>query len=127
MTISPSLLYTGGQKAVKKDAGIRRRMNPESLAVRLGPDLVKELEKLGGAKVIVCMAPNPKAYQGLLPALAVDGTLLLLGITLDEARFNTGKHHFRTRFAIRMLTLAAYSVSAHEARLDPWLGVRHGL
>ena len=54
-------------------------------------DLVQEFEKMGGAKVIVCTAPNPKAYQGLLPALAVDGTLLLLGITLDEARFNTGK------------------------------------
>lgn len=56
-------------------------------------DLVKEFEKLGGAKVIVCTAPNPKAYQGLLPGLAVDGTLLLLGITLEEAKFNTGEYH----------------------------------
>ncbi|KAF7798715.1 hypothetical protein EIP86_009940 [Pleurotus ostreatoroseus] len=52
-------------------------------------DLVKALEELGGAKVIVCTAPNPKAYQGLVPALAVDGTLLLLGITLEDASFNT--------------------------------------
>ena len=57
-------------------------------------DLVKALEELGGAKVIVCTAPNPKAYQGLVPALAVDGTLLLLGITLEDASFNTGKSSF---------------------------------
>lgn len=44
MTISPALLCGGDPTA--KAAGIRRRMNPESLAVRLGPGLIMELEAL---------------------------------------------------------------------------------
>lgn len=48
------------------------------------------LEKIGGAKVIMCTVPSPKAFQGLLPGLAIDGTLLLLGITLEEAHMNMG-------------------------------------
>ncbi|KAF7794343.1 hypothetical protein EIP86_005477 [Pleurotus ostreatoroseus] len=43
MTISPALL--SGDTS-KPGGGIRRRMNPESLAGRLGPELVKELEAL---------------------------------------------------------------------------------
>lgn len=41
-------------------------------------DQAVALKKLGGAKVIMCTAPNAKVIEGLLPGLAVDGTLLLL-------------------------------------------------
>lgn len=41
---------------------------------------VEELQKMGGAKVIICVAPSGKSMSALLPGLAVDGTLLILGI-----------------------------------------------
>ncbi|KAM0791841.1 hypothetical protein ACM66B_004098 [Microbotryomycetes sp. NB124-2] len=43
-------------------------------------DLAKELEPLGGAKVAVATAPSAKAIESLIPALGVDGTLLLLAV-----------------------------------------------
>ncbi|KAI1797215.1 GroES-like protein [Ganoderma leucocontextum] len=43
-------------------------------------DQAAALKKLGGAKVIMCTAPNAKVIENLLPGLAVDGTLLLLAL-----------------------------------------------
>lgn len=43
-------------------------------------DQAAALKKLGGAKVIMATAPNAKVIEGLLPGLAVDGTLLLLAL-----------------------------------------------
>nr|VWO99166.1 Uncharacterized protein [Ganoderma boninense] len=43
-------------------------------------DQAAALKKLGGAKVILCTAPNAKVIENLLPGLAVDGTLLLLAL-----------------------------------------------
>ncbi|OCH95687.1 GroES-like protein [Obba rivulosa] len=43
-------------------------------------DQTAELQKLGGARVIMCTAPNPKIIQTLLPALSVNGELLLLAL-----------------------------------------------
>ncbi|GBE84465.1 Alcohol dehydrogenase patD [Sparassis crispa] len=39
------------------------------------------LQQLGGAKVIMCTAPNSSVIQELVQALAVDGELLLLALT----------------------------------------------
>ncbi|KAI0094542.1 hypothetical protein BDY19DRAFT_913314 [Irpex rosettiformis] len=44
-TVSPAML-SGPPKTLPDPTSIRRRMNPDSLAFRLGPDLIKELEKL---------------------------------------------------------------------------------
>ncbi|OSD06477.1 GroES-like protein [Trametes coccinea BRFM310] len=38
------------------------------------------LKALGGAKVIMCTAPNADVIQGLIPALAPDGTMLLVAL-----------------------------------------------
>lgn len=46
-------------------------------------DQCDALKKLGGAKVIVAVAPDAKAISSLIPALAVDGTLLLLAASGD--------------------------------------------
>lgn len=43
-----------------------------------GDDQVSGLQKLGGAKVIVCTADNPKIIAPLTEALATEGTLLML-------------------------------------------------
>jgi len=44
-------------------------------------DQAEALQRLGGAKVIICTAPNPAVIEKLTGALAVDGTLLILAIT----------------------------------------------
>ncbi|KZT12826.1 GroES-like protein [Laetiporus sulphureus 93-53] len=44
-------------------------------------DQAEELQKLGGAKLIVCTAPNPEIIQALVGGLAVDGELLILALT----------------------------------------------
>ncbi|KAI0710240.1 GroES-like protein [Earliella scabrosa] len=61
----------------------------ESLARQLGAheyidgsrvDQGEALKSLGGAKVIMCTAPNADVIQKLMPGLAIDGTLLLLAL-----------------------------------------------
>jgi D-arabinose 1-dehydrogenase-like Zn-dependent alcohol dehydrogenase len=43
----------------------------------------QELQKLGGARVILCTAPNSKAMSELVDGLGVGGKLLVLGATPD--------------------------------------------
>ncbi|KAI0830863.1 GroES-like protein [Trametes gibbosa] len=47
-------------------------------------DQAEALQKLGGAKVIMCTANAPEATKKLIPGLAVDGTLLLLAVDSQE-------------------------------------------
>ncbi|KAL4249821.1 hypothetical protein ABKN59_006642 [Abortiporus biennis] len=47
-------------------------------------DQAAELQKLGGAKVIMCCAPDAKHMTSLLYGLANGGTLLVLGAPLEE-------------------------------------------
>jgi len=63
-----------------------RGKDKEALARKLGAhhyidsgsaDAVAELQKLGGARVILATAPNAKAISPLVDGLAVDGTLLV--------------------------------------------------
>jgi len=62
----------------------------KELALKLGAESyfdgskvnqAQELQKIGGAKVIVCTAPNPEIIQSLVDGLAVDGELLILALT----------------------------------------------
>ena len=63
-----------------------RGKDKEALARKLGAhhyidsgaaDAVAELQKLGGARVILATAPNAQAISALVEGLAVDGTLLV--------------------------------------------------
>ena len=65
---------------------INRGNDKESLARKLGAhhyldasatDVVAELQKLGGARVILATAPNAQAISGLVDGLAPSGTLLV--------------------------------------------------
>ncbi|KAI0355019.1 GroES-like protein [Trametes cingulata] len=47
-------------------------------------DQTEALQKLGGAKLIMCTAIAPQATKRLIPALAIDGTLLLLAVGNQE-------------------------------------------
>jgi D-arabinose 1-dehydrogenase-like Zn-dependent alcohol dehydrogenase len=73
-----------------KVAAIGRGSQIESLALKLGADVyidskvknpAAELQKLGGAKVIVATAPDSKAMTELIGGLGPNGKLLLIGVT----------------------------------------------
>jgi len=75
-----------------KVAAIGRGSEIEPLAMKLGADVyidskvknaAEELQKLGGAKVIVATAPDAKAMTELIGGLGPNGKLLLIGVTSD--------------------------------------------
>lgn len=72
-----------------KVAAVGRGSQIESLAMKLGADVyidskakdaAEELQKLGGAKVIIATAPDTKAMTELIGGLGVNGNLLLIGV-----------------------------------------------
>ncbi len=75
-----------------KVAAVGRGSQIESLAMKLGADLyidskvkdaAEELQKLGGARVIIATAPNSKAMTELIGGLGPNGKLLLIGVSSD--------------------------------------------
>jgi D-arabinose 1-dehydrogenase-like Zn-dependent alcohol dehydrogenase len=46
-------------------------------------DAAKELQKFGGARVILATAPNSKSMTDLIPGLGVNGRLLVVGASFD--------------------------------------------
>jgi alcohol dehydrogenase/propanol-preferring alcohol dehydrogenase len=46
-------------------------------------DAAEELQKLGGAKVILATAPNSKAISSVVDGLAIDGTLMVVGAVAE--------------------------------------------
>jgi D-arabinose 1-dehydrogenase-like Zn-dependent alcohol dehydrogenase len=75
-----------------KVAAIGRGSENAALAKKLGASLyidsqatkpAEELQKLGGAKVILATAPNSKAMSELIDGLAPNGKLVVVGATFD--------------------------------------------
>ena len=75
-----------------KVAAVGRGAQIEPLATKLGADLyidtnvknpAEELQKLGGAKVIIATAPNAKAMTALIGGLGPNGMLLMIGVAQD--------------------------------------------
>jgi len=73
-------------------AAIGRGIENEALALKLGADVyidsratnaAEELQKLGGAQVILATAPNSKAMSELISGLGPNGKLLVIGATFD--------------------------------------------
>lgn len=73
----------------------------ESLARDLGAhhyfdgsqiDQVEALQSMGGAKVILCTAPNSEAAQKLIPGLGVNGTLVVLILETDPIAVSPSKY-----------------------------------
>lgn len=71
---------------------ISRGTDKKALALELGAhdyvdseasDVGEALQKMGGAKVIIAVAPSGKAISSLVPALGVDGQLVVLAIADD--------------------------------------------
>ena len=79
-----------------KVAAVGRGSHIESLAMKLGADVyidskaknaAEELQKLGGARVIVATAPNSKAMTELIGGLGPNGKLVLIGVASDPIEF----------------------------------------
>lgn len=75
-----------------KTLAIARGQEKEALAKQLGAHLYlnsesqnvsSELQKMGGAKVILSTIPNTQAMQQLLPGLSVNGKLVITGAAPD--------------------------------------------
>jgi D-arabinose 1-dehydrogenase-like Zn-dependent alcohol dehydrogenase len=75
-----------------KVAAIGRGPENEALARKLGAsvyidskatDAAKELQKLGGAQVILATAPSSKAMSALIDGLGPNGKLLVVGASMD--------------------------------------------
>jgi D-arabinose 1-dehydrogenase-like Zn-dependent alcohol dehydrogenase len=79
-----------------KVAAIGRGTKIEPLAMKLGADVyidskvkspAEELQKLGGARVILATAPDSSAMTELIGGLGPNGKLLLIGVTSDLIEF----------------------------------------
>jgi D-arabinose 1-dehydrogenase-like Zn-dependent alcohol dehydrogenase len=75
-----------------KTIALGRGKDKEALAKKLGAhqyidsnvvDTVKELQKLGGARVILATAPNAKAISSVVDGLGVNGNLLIPAAPLE--------------------------------------------
>jgi len=75
-----------------KVVAVGRGSQNETLAKKLGADVyidskaknaAEELQKLGGAKVIMATAPNSKAMSELIGGLGPNGKLLVIGAAFD--------------------------------------------
>lgn len=75
-----------------KVAAVGRGSQNEALAHKLGADVyidstatnaAEELQKLGGARVIMATAPNSKAMSDLISGLGPNGKLLVIGAAFD--------------------------------------------
>ncbi|HJW99492.1 MAG TPA: alcohol dehydrogenase [Terriglobales bacterium] len=87
--------HLGIQFATKfgyKVAAIGRGSENESLAKKLGASVyidsqatnaANELQKLGGAQVVLATAPNSKAMSDLIDGLGPNGKLMVIGATFD--------------------------------------------
>jgi D-arabinose 1-dehydrogenase-like Zn-dependent alcohol dehydrogenase len=80
-------------------AAISRGKDSEALARKLGAHIyidsaatnaAAELQKLGGAQVILATAPSGKAMTDLLPGLAPRGAMLVIGASGDPVQASTG-------------------------------------
>jgi D-arabinose 1-dehydrogenase-like Zn-dependent alcohol dehydrogenase len=94
--------HLGLQFAVKmgfRTVALSRGRDKEELALKLGAhlyidtdstDAVKELRRLGGAKVILCTAPNAKAVSELVGALGRNGQAVIVGASRDMLQVAPG-------------------------------------
>ena len=79
-----------------KVAAVGRGSHIESLAIKLGADVyidskvknpAEELQKLGGARVIIATAPDSRAMAELIGGLGPNGKLLLIGVASGPIEF----------------------------------------
>jgi D-arabinose 1-dehydrogenase-like Zn-dependent alcohol dehydrogenase len=65
------------------NAALAKKLGADVYIDSVGTDAAAELQKLGGASVILATAPSGKAMSALIGGLAVNGTLLVVGAPED--------------------------------------------
>jgi D-arabinose 1-dehydrogenase-like Zn-dependent alcohol dehydrogenase len=73
---------------------LRMRQSQKKLGADLyidsaATDAAAELQKLGGASVVLATAPSGKAMSSLLPGLTANGTLVVVGASEDPLEVST--------------------------------------
>ena len=66
-----------------ENAALAKKLGANMFIDSEGTNAAAELQKLGGAKVIIATAPNSKAMSALIDGLAPDGQLMVIGATSD--------------------------------------------
>jgi alcohol dehydrogenase/propanol-preferring alcohol dehydrogenase len=106
---------------------INRGNDKEELARKLGAhhyidatnqDVIAELQKLGGASVILATAPNAQAISPLVDGLSSDGKLLVPAAPAEPLSINvfsliTGRHRSRVGTPVQQRIHKIPSNSAH--------------
>ncbi|KZS95704.1 GroES-like protein [Sistotremastrum niveocremeum HHB9708] len=72
-----ALSSSGGKEQLAKQLGAHIYLDSSKV------DQAEELQKLGGAKVVICTAPSPTIIPTLLNGLRTGGTLLILAVAGD--------------------------------------------
>jgi len=65
------------------NAALAKKLGADVYIDSVATDAAAELQKLGGASVILATAPSGKAMSALIGGLAVNGTLLVVGASED--------------------------------------------
>jgi D-arabinose 1-dehydrogenase-like Zn-dependent alcohol dehydrogenase len=64
-------------------ASLARKLGADVYIDSVATDVAAELQKLGGARVILATAPSGKSMSGLVDGLGANGTLLVIGASAD--------------------------------------------
>jgi D-arabinose 1-dehydrogenase-like Zn-dependent alcohol dehydrogenase len=113
-------------------AGVGRGSSNAAIAVRLGADVyidsaatdaAAELQKLGGAKVILATAPSGKAMSSLVRGLAANGTFVVIGASSDPIEVSPNQLIFG-RLAIKGWSAGTPADSEDTLRFADAAGIR---
>jgi D-arabinose 1-dehydrogenase-like Zn-dependent alcohol dehydrogenase len=66
-----------------ENAALAKKLGAHHYIDSVGSNAAKELQKLGGARVILATAPSSKAMSELFDGLGTDGKMVVLGATMD--------------------------------------------
>ena len=71
------------------NAAIAKRLGADLYIDSAATDAATELQKLGGARVILGTAPSGKAMSSLMGGLGVNGTFVVVGASPDPVEVST--------------------------------------
>ena len=66
-----------------ENAELARKLGASVYIDSVATNAAAELQKLGGARVILATAPNSKAMSSLIDGLAVNGRMMVIGVSTD--------------------------------------------
>jgi NADPH:quinone reductase-like Zn-dependent oxidoreductase len=104
--------FSGCLQSRARKQAVGRGSENAALSKKLGASLyidskttkpAEELQKLGGAQVILATAPNSKAMSELIDGLGPNGKLLVIGVAFEPIEVTPVQPHDRDRWALYFL------------------------